>query len=289
MTLSNNVETAVAAGSAVTLYTTPIGAEAALSTLFFNAIGGTANLTLSVHRYASGLTSDILEDFPINDDEPFTFPKPIMLAEGDYLSFLATGNNIIGYAGFYEDGSAVTAAGTLNPRGEYSAVASYDRLDVVESGGSTYICLTDSTTADAPPSVNWMLSAEKGDDGVGGVPTTGGTFTGPVKVTELQETVVALSGTTPDVDLETGTVFTLTTSGNTTFTFSNPAVTGTASGFTLTVEAGGTHTLTYPASVVWSGGTQPDDPASGEVDVLAFFTVDGGTTWFGFQAGDAMA
>ena len=80
------------------------------------------------------------------------------------------------------------------------------------------------------------------------MPKAGGTFTGPVKFLETQETVVALSGTTPDVDLDTGTVFTLTTSGNTTFTFSNPAATGTASGFTLRITAGGTHTLTWPAS-----------------------------------------
>ncbi|MDE5184823.1 hypothetical protein [Phaeobacter gallaeciensis] len=124
---------------------------------------------------------------------------------------------------------------------------------------------------------------------LGGMPIAGGTFTGAVKLKEAQETVVALSGTTPDVDLETGTVFTLTTSGNTTFTFSNPAATGTASGFTLRVTAGGTHTLTWPASVDWDGGTAPDAPASGETDVYAFWTTDGGTQWYGHLAGDAMA
>jgi hypothetical protein len=121
------------------------------------------------------------------------------------------------------------------------------------------------------------------------MPKAGGTFTGPVKFLEAQETVVALSGTTPDVDLETGTVFTLTTSGNTTFTFSNPAATGTASGFTLRITAGGTHTLTWPAAVDWAGGSAPDAPASGETDVYAFWTTDGGTNWYGHLAGDAMA
>jgi hypothetical protein len=48
-------------------------------------------------------------------------------------------------------------------------------------------------------------------------------------------------------------------------------------------------TLTYPASVDWPGGTAPDAPADGETDVLVFYTEDGGTTYYGFQAGDAMA
>jgi len=103
------------------------------------------------------------------------------------------------------------------------------------------------------------------------------------------ETYAALSGTTPAVNCETGNVFALTTSGNTTFTFTNPPATGTAYGFTLKVTAGGTHTLTWPASVDWAGGTAPDAPASGEVNVYAFITHDGGTNWYGFLAGAAMA
>lgn len=112
----------------------------------------------------------------------------------------------------------------------------------------------------------------------------GGTFTGPVKFTEAQETVVSLSGTTPDVDLEAGTVFTLTTSGDTTFTFSNPAATGTASRFTLEVTSGGSHTITWPASVRWPRDVVPTAPASGDTDVFVFWTRDGGTTWNGRQA-----
>ena len=48
-------------------------------------------------------------------------------------------------------------------------------------------------------------------------------------------------------------------------------------------------TFTYPASVDWAGGTAPDAPADGETDVLSFYTTDGGTTYYGFQVGDAMA
>lgn len=48
-------------------------------------------------------------------------------------------------------------------------------------------------------------------------------------------------------------------------------------------------TITYPASVIWSGGTTPTVPANGETDVYTFYTDDGGTTYYGFQVGDAVA
>ena len=110
-----------------------------------------------------------------------------------------------------------------------------------------------------------------------------------LKAGSYNETYSALSGTTPTVDCETGNVFSLSTTGNTTFTFTNPPASGTAYGFTLKVTAGGTHTLTWPASVDWAGGSAPDAPASGETNVLVFITYDGGTTWYGFQAGAALA
>ena len=50
-----------------------------------------------------------------------------------------------------------------------------------------------------------------------------------------------------------------------------------------------TATFSYPASVEWPSGTAPDAPAIGETDVLVFLTDDGGTSYQGFQAGDAMS
>ena len=119
------------------------------------------------------------------------------------------------------------------------------------------------------------------------VPATGGTFTGELTATSYNETYESLSGTTPTVDCHNGNVFALSTTGNTTFTFSNPPASGTAFGFMLKLTAGGTHTITYPSSVDWAGATAPDAPASGETDVLVFTTVDGGTTWYGALAIDA--
>lgn len=123
----------------------------------------------------------------------------------------------------------------------------------------------------------------------GSITAGSASITGELTADSYNETYDALSGTTPTVNCHDGNLFSLTTSGNTTFTFSNPPASGTGFGFTLKLVAGGTHTITYPASVDWAGGTAPDAPASGETDVLAFITHDGGTTWYGFRAGDAMA
>lgn len=95
--------------------------------------------------------------------------------------------------------------------------------------------------------------------------------------------------TSSDVDLSTGNTFEDTISTNTTYTFSNPPANGTAFGFTLKIDSSGTNTITWPASVNWAGGTAPDAPASGETDVFVFFTTDGGSNYYGFQAGDALA
>ena len=67
--------------------------------------------------------------------------------------------------------------------------------------------------------------------------------------------------------------------------------TGNATAFTLKVIQDSTaRTITWPASVDWAGGTAPTLTAtSGGVDVFVFYTIDGGTTYYGFTAGQAMA
>ena len=113
-------------------------------------------------------------------------------------------------------------------------------------------------------------------------------FTEELIAKSYNETYVSLSAASSvAIDCETGNVFALTTGQNTTFTFTNPPASGTAYGFTLKLTAGGGHTITYPNSVDFAGGTAPDAPASGETDVLVFITVDGGTNWYGALAIDA--
>ena len=59
--------------------------------------------------------------------------------------------------------------------------------------------------------------------------------------------------------------------------------------YQYTTGSTATATFSYPSSVEWPSGTAPDGPAIGETDVLVFLTDDGGTSYQGFQAGDAMS
>ncbi len=97
----------------------------------------------------------------------------------------------------------------------------------------------------------------------------------------------ALSGTSPTCNVDNAGAFSLTMSGNTTFTFSG-ADSGYSMGFVLQLTGNGS-TVTWPGSVKWAGGTAPDAPASGETDVLVFHTRDGGSNWYGVLASDAAA
>jgi len=105
--------------------------------------------------------------------------------------------------------------------------------------------------------------------------------------TSLREDYDALSGTSPTCNVTSGGAFSLTMSGNTTFTFTSPD-SGWSTGFVLQLTGNG-GTVTWPSSVDWAGGTAPDAPASGETDLLVFWTRDGGTTWYGMLAIDAAA
>jgi len=79
------------------------------------------------------------------------------------------------------------------------------------------------------------------------------------------------------VDLEDGNAVTATATGNIVWSFANSPSCG---GFVLELTNGGAYTTTWPASVDWPQGTQPVLTTTG-VDVLVFFTFDGGTTWRG--------
>jgi sugar lactone lactonase YvrE len=49
------------------------------------------------------------------------------------------------------------------------------------------------------------------------------------------------------------------------------------------------YTITWPASVQWSGGTAPSSPEVGETDVYTFITDDGGTSYVGIQSADNLS
>jgi len=97
------------------------------------------------------------------------------------------------------------------------------------------------------------------------------------------------SSTSPTINCSQGNVFSISLSGDTSFSFSNVPASGTAFGITVEIYAIGNHNVTWPSSVKWAGGTAPDAPANGETDIIGLYTRNGGTTWYGFLAGDAMS
>ena len=105
-----------------------------------------------------------------------------------------------------------------------------------------------------------------------------------------ESTAVTSSSNAATINLRDGDNFTHTLSENVTYTFSNPAASGKVSAFTLKViQDSSARTITWPSSVDWAAATAPTITAtSGGVDVFVFTTYDGGTTYYGFTAGQAM-
>ena len=93
------------------------------------------------------------------------------------------------------------------------------------------------------------------------------------------------------INCETGNYFKHTLTENTTFTFSNPPASGTGFSFVLhLIQAASAKTVTWPNSVDWSSATAPTiSTGNGDDDFFVFATSDGGTIWYGFTAGQAMA
>lgn len=117
------------------------------------------------------------------------------------------------------------------------------------------------------------------------LPKAGGVMTGELEIrTERYDTEdhSNISGATTlnlsDANFHFGTV-----TGDTTFSFSNWPSSGKAEFVTVELENGGAHSITWPAAVEWDGGAAPTLQSSG-VDVLYFYSRDGGTTIRGMHS-----
>ena len=111
-------------------------------------------------------------------------------------------------------------------------------------------------------------------------------------VSEEAVTVTQSSGTVT-LDLAQGNFFEFTLTENVTgWTFSNLASSGTASSWIIkiTQHASSAKTVAYPAAVKWAGGTDHVmSTATGSIDIVSMFTIDGGTTIYANIVGKAFA
>ena len=115
-----------------------------------------------------------------------------------------------------------------------------------------------------------------------------------LKAKSYNETYAAVtsSSNATTVNCENGNAFSHTLTENTTFTFSGEPASGTAFSFSLEIiqdaSASG-YTVTWPTEVDWPSATAPTLTATASAkDVFVFYTRDGGTTFYGFTAGQAL-
>jgi len=120
-------------------------------------------------------------------------------------------------------------------------------------------------------------------------------ITGELTVDSYNETYAAVtsSSNATTVNCENANAFSHTLTENTTFTFSNPPASGTAYTFSIEIiqdaSASG-FAVTWPSSVDWPAATAPTLTATASAkDIFVFTTRDGGTNWYGFTAGQALA
>lgn len=113
---------------------------------------------------------------------------------------------------------------------------------------------------------------------------SGGAMTGAI--TAIRETQISL-GVSSAIDLSLGNLFTKSVNSSTTFSVLNFLSSGTSNSFILELVNAGAFTITWFSGIKWAEGTAPILTASG-VDVLGFYSYDGGVTWKGLVLGNDM-
>jgi cytoskeletal protein CcmA (bactofilin family) len=110
-------------------------------------------------------------------------------------------------------------------------------------------------------------------------------FTGGI---HEEATTVTSSSNATTINLRTGTNFLHDLTEATTFTFSNPPA--EAMTFALKIIQDSTaRAITWPGAVDWAAATAPTLTSTNNgVDYFVFTTIDGGTIWYGFTAGQAL-
>ncbi len=204
-----------------------------------------------------------------------------------------SGNNVVKIGSVTSGGSTgtftdLTATNSLAVTGNTTATGDLDITGDLDVTGN--VDVTGITTAIGNVNVTGITTA------TGNVDVTGDLdVTGELLAQAYNETFASVtsSSNATTVNCEAGNVFSHTLTESTTFTFSNPPASGTAFGFTLKIiqdaSASG-FAVTWPASVGWADATAPTlTSTANAVDVFVFFTHDGGTTWYGFTAGQGLA
>ncbi len=247
-----------------------------------NGITLTGTVTSSGSLTLGGTLTGVDLSTQVTGDLPFA-----NLAQGSALSVLGvTGNATADVASIAaaSDHQVLRRSGTSLAFGAVNLASTNAVTGTLPAGnggtGITSLGTGIATWLGTPSSAN--LAAAVTDETGSGLLVFGTT---PV-ITGLREKSAAVAAS--DIDLSLGNYFTKTISGTTTFTVSNVATSGDVAAFILLLTNGGSATVNFFSGVTWNNATPPTLTAAG-LDILGFFTINGGTTWRGLVLAQAVA
>lgn len=242
---------------------------------------------------SAGITDGTIQNVDIAADAAIAATKIAGLStvatSGAYADIIGT-PTVLNYVNGVTSAiqTQLDAKGTVSSLANLSISATAAELNTLDGVPATLTATELGYVDGVTSAIQTQLNAKVGATYTGDVD-----ITGELLVDSYNETYAALSGATPAVNCEAGNAFSLVLSAATTFTFTNPPSSGTAYTFSLELKqdsAGSGHAVTWPSSIDWPGGSAPTlTGTANAVDCFVFTTRDGGTTWLGFTAGQAIA
>ena len=126
--------------------------------------------------------------------------------------------------------------------------------------------------------IDWSFCGSTGDQGPAGDPFGGGSFTGGVTFTAVNETITAMGNQTgtPTIDASAGTIHSLTLTGNVTISSISNMTAG--SNITLILTQDGTGGRTHTSTMKLAGVSKTLSTAAGAIDIISIFY--DGTNYF---------
>jgi len=231
---------------------------------FVTTAGGTLNLNTPAPNLDQYLESGLIR-LTGTPGAPYT----IILPDGTKKTSF---QNVSGQTCTFNTVTGATPTRPLVDAAGFTIQVRGIEIDIVSDNSAATGALKADGTVAASGSFNWADKELKS-----------------AKLIDYSETVdtPTIAGTTT-LDLELGNVFEVELDQSTTFVFDKPPITGVAGSFTLILKqdvTGGFVTI-WPGAVIWSKGIPPvltTTPSA--IDIISFFTIDAGTTWYGFLGG----
>ena len=271
------------------------------------------DLTFTINAAQTGITSLLATDIKIGEDDETKIDfedvntinfyagneKQLILTDGALTpgsnAIIDLGTDALEFKDAYFDGTVEADAISIGGTTITSTAAELNILDGV-TATATELNLIDGVTA-TTAELNYLDITTLGTSAASKAVTADANgdviISQELRAVSYNETYVAptSSSNATTIACESGNYFKHTLTENTTFTFSNPPSSGTGYSFILhLIQDSSTRTVTWPGSVDWAAATAPTiSTGSGDDDFFVFATSDGGTIWYGFTAGQALA